>query len=139
MANELTLLRQTSIPERITVADGTGIPKGTLLQLTDPNTGQAKAATAVSVPCAGVAAAEKIASNGETSVAVHKTGDFKATLSGACLIGDPLMFATGATNKVSKAKVLASGAHTLGTALEAGANSETIRIKLSIGVGAGVA
>lgn len=132
MANEATLIVETSVPVNMTVANATGIEKGAILKLTDPNT--AIITSAMNDPVAGIAAVEKIASDGVTSLAVYQRGRFKVTLSGSCTAGDSLM--TDATaNKVvaitAQLRNLASGSNVIGRALETGATGETILMELN--------
>lgn len=130
MANEATLLARTSLPIKRTVADGTGIEKGSFLKLTDPNT--AIIHSAANDPIIGIAAAEKIASDGVTTLAVYKDGEFKATLSGSCTVGDALVM-DASVNHVKTAPNVktVSGSNIVGRALETGATGETIRIELN--------
>jgi len=74
MANEATIIELSGMnPIMHTCADGTNISKGTLLKLTsDPNTVAASAAD--SDVYAGVAAADKEANDGATTIAVHVPG-----------------------------------------------------------------
>jgi len=122
-----------------TCAEGTGIAKGTLLKIADPAT--VSKSTSEGDVIIGVAAAEKIASNGTTQIPVHTSGYFKAYLSGAIVAGEPLMNYYDATyqNHVHAAwptQSLLSGGKTFGMALETGANTESIRVLLNVG-GAG--
>jgi len=89
MANEFILVDRTEDPLDYVVADGTGIEKGALLKLTD--SGTAIISTATGDPIAGVAAREKIASDGRTQLAVFKKGRFRCYFSGAVTIGAPLI------------------------------------------------
>jgi len=125
MANEHTLIVEYSSPIGFTCANGTGIEKGAVLQMTDPMT--ASAASAISQFPAGIAATEKIASDGKTKIAVYRDGIFKGTCSGAIAIGDPI--GTDVSNLISKALTV-SGCNVLGIALETGANTETILYEL---------
>ena len=81
MANEAVLLYELSLPVPFTCADGAGIEKGTLLKLSDPMT--VAAATADNDIFIGVAAEEKIASDGKTKIPVYITGIFRMTDSGS--------------------------------------------------------
>ena len=139
MANEFVLVYKLQEAIPFTVANATGIEKGALCSLADPMT----AATVVGTHdvIAGVAASEKIASDGKTSLGVFRKGIFKATCSGAIPVGAPLASAAdGAAhfiNYVCTANAAGcSGSKTLGYALETGADTETILIDLNIGVGA---
>lgn len=130
MANEAVLHVQTGHPVKFTVANGTGIEKGALLQLTDPWT--ASAATAAGQDVAGIAGGEKIASDGNTTIDVYREGIFKVTLSGSCIAGDPLGF-NKSTNHVSTISTTQSGSPILGYALETGATAETIFMEVRPG------
>ena len=139
MAREATLLVQTGFPIMFTCANGTGIEKGAILTLSDYMTAATCAADDDMV--AGICAAEKIADNGEVKVAVHREGIFKVTLSGTCAAGDPLATnATSLSNTVYSVvnTTALSGSKIIGIALEAGANTNTIKMDLrpSFGTGA---
>ena len=62
------------------VADGTGIAKGAILQLTDNRTAAASAADKV---VAGIAATEKVASDGQITLGCYTNGIFDLKDSGA--------------------------------------------------------
>lgn len=135
MANEAVLLVETDHPINFTVANGTGIEKGTLLKLTDPRT--AIISTATGDKIAGIAASEKILSNGQTQLGVFRRGQFRMIISGSVLIGQALQ-ATDTTqhpNHVGGAPLTASGSSVIGTALEAGTTGQTIRVDLNVGTG----
>lgn len=78
MANEATLIYELDIPVPFTCDNATGIEKGTLLKLTDPAT--VAAATADNDVFIGVAAEEKIASDGVTKIGVYLRGVFKMVI-----------------------------------------------------------
>jgi hypothetical protein len=129
MANEHVLVYEKELPLSITVADGAGIEKGTLLKFADPFT--AAAATADTAIC-GVLAQEKIANDGRTQASVYQRGIFKATLSGSVTAGQALAASGGNIVKVATAADV--GAKTLGIALETGTDGETILYELMPGV-----
>jgi len=81
MANEATLVIETAPPIAFTCADGTGIEKGTFLTLSDPMTVAATGANANAVVI-GIAAAEKIANDGNTKIPVYLEGIFKVLAGG---------------------------------------------------------
>ena len=85
---------------------------------------------------AGIAQSEKIASDGITSIAVFRRGQFDMLLSGSVTAGDTVVThsSSGGSNVVAKAAVTASGSDTLGTALEDGSEGETILVELNPGV-----
>lgn len=124
MANEHTLVYETMLPVGVTIADGTGIEKGTLLISTDPNTATAVAAANGIV--AGVAAYEKIASNGQTSLGIYRGGIFKATASGTITNGDALLTDHTGNKLVSAAgKTSLSGHIVVGNSLESATDGQT--------------
>ena len=125
MANkECTLIYETGIPLPMTCADGTGIEKGAVLLLSDPAT--VATTTGDTDPCAGIAAAEKIASNGQTKISVHTEGIFRGyagaagVTAGMAIITDT---ATGEANELVVADV--NSEHIVGYALETAADGET--------------
>lgn len=130
MANEATLDTETVIPIPFTVADGTGIEKGTVLTITDPLTASGPALQHARL--AGISAEEKIASDGKTKLGVYRGGIFKMNLSGAATVGDAL--SSYGSNDVGRAPVLTgvSGAYIIGTALETGVDGETILVDVDI-------
>ena len=83
MANEaviVELLGNRGDPVRYTCADATGISKGAILQLTDNRTAEASAADK---PVAGIAAEEKVANDGATTITCYTIGIFDILDSGA--------------------------------------------------------
>ncbi len=76
MANAVaTLIFETEAPIPMTCADGTNIPKGTVLKLTTPFT--VEASSADNDLFGGIAAEEKISGDGKTTIAVYRKGYFK--------------------------------------------------------------
>jgi len=124
MANEAVLIHELEPPIPITVADGAGIEKGTILKISDPNTGAASAADGDIF--AGITAEEKILSDGRTKIAVYRRGVFKITDSGAGVT-------VGQRVKISGANLVATADddqielhhESIGQALETAAASET--------------
>ena len=129
MANEAVLVMETVRPLMFTCADGTGIEKGAILKMTDPMT--AVLADGDGDIPAGIAAEEKIASDGKTKIAVYRGGIFRV-LAGAAAITVGLALdthaATGAANEVAAAP--ASAGHRLGYALETAGDTETFLMEL---------
>ncbi len=138
MANEWTLVYETELPIPFTVADGAGIEKGTLLKMTNPMTGIVTDGTSGNV-CAGVAAEEKIASDGKTTLAVYRRGIFKVTTSGATTVGAPFVSGSSANEiEVPVGEMNLSGAKILGHCLETGTDGQTILVQLDVGTGGGI-
>ena len=98
MAHEAILMFETELPIPFTVADNTGIEKGAVLKLTDPMTAIITSGDEDQI--AGIAAEEKIANDGKTTLAVYRRGIFKAYVSAAVGIGQAL--AIGATSNEFK-------------------------------------
>jgi len=119
-------------PIRMTVADGTGILKGTMLKVTDPRTAAAQTATADAF--IGIAAAEKVANDGNTSIPVYTYGIFGIEAQAAIMAGERLIPATEA-NKVIKADAAGILKATVGTALEEAAGDTEVIAVLIGGMG----
>jgi hypothetical protein len=145
MANEaviIELLGNGGNPIRYTVANGTTIEKGTILRVEDPRTAVASANTGETF--AGIAAMEKVASDGSTTVTAYQYGifDLKMATNSTCQAGD-LMVISGA-NLIARAQDLVSytiGGNTIqgvqralasgmiiGKALETGSSGEVIAV-----------
>ena len=76
MANATAVLvYETALPIAFTVADGDSIEKGDFLQLTDPMT--VSLSSGAHNLFGGIAAEEKIASDGKTKIAVYREGIFR--------------------------------------------------------------
>lgn len=114
---------------RFTVADGTGIPKGTLLKLTSPNT--AAAASADNDVCAGIAMFEKVASDGSTEITAALDGVWGISASGAITVGNQV-----GINGANEIKVYTTlddeKGYVLGKALQTTSGSEVIKVRLNV-------
>jgi hypothetical protein len=98
MANEAVLLFQFMPPVDFTCADATGIEKGTLLKLSDPMT--VAATSADNDLFIGIAAEEKIASDGHTKIPVHIMGIARMKDSGSgATVGTDVVIAGANTVK----------------------------------------
>lgn len=128
MANEATLVQQ--LEERlleVTVADGAGIEKGTILKLSDPNT--AAASSADGDLFAGIASSEKVASDGSTRLAVWRHGVFDMKCDGVGVtVGDRLKINGANLVGVADVTTAADFNEAFGTALQTGAASEVIEV-----------
>lgn len=114
---------------RYTIADGVSVSKGQVLYLTDPRT--ASGAALGSVAVAGVAAEDKIAGDGVTSISCYTQGIFEVRASGAILVGDSVMMDGSTPNTIEANSGLASGA-LVGRALETAAANEVINVRLNL-------
>lgn len=128
-----TLMIETELPIPMTCANATGIPKGTLLKLADLNTVAASNGDVDVI--AGVAAEEKIASDGKVKIAVYRGGYFIATAGGTCTVGKTLMSysSTGDANDLIDGSNAALYSKCIGIALETAADGETFLYELCPG------
>lgn len=117
MANEAVLKIETSPPINMSCADDTGIEKGAILKLSDDKT--AALATGDEDIVAGVAASEKVANNGVTSIPVYRAGVFLMQSNAGVSRGDAVATAasSGESNEIDTATASAVGGKTLGIAL----------------------
>lgn len=132
-----TLMIELMPPVPFTCADGTGIEKGTLLKITDANTVAASAGDADVI--AGVAAAEKIANDGNTTIPVYIMGMFKATAGGNVTVGQSLMSysSSGDANDLIDSTAAAVGSKSCGIAYETATDGETFKYLLIPGANIG--
>ena len=134
MAGEAVLIIETALPIAMECVNATAIPKGSVLKITDPFTAGLAAGDEDDV--AGIAAEEKIASDGKTKLAVYRRGIFKMLAQGNITAGQAVSTsaATGATiNNVAAATKTSQGSQTLGLALESAGDEETLLVELNIG------
>ena len=133
MANEaeiVELLGNGGDPISVTVADGTAITKGTIMKLSDPRTGAASSADG-DKPI-GIAAADKVANDGSTTLSVYTNGIFLLTTSAAVGVGIPVAISGANTINQTASGEMELGV-TLGYALEsASASGEQIEVKLRL-------
>jgi len=133
MANEaviIELLGNGGDPIRFTCADGTTIPKGTVLELTDPRTVIANSAADKAI--AGIAAQEKVADDGATSIAVYTNGifDMDIVAGGTAVLGGDVV-SSGAGNEIDDFDTLdGENGYVIGKSLETGAAGEKIAVRV---------
>jgi len=134
MALELTLITELEPPVSFTCAEATGIAKGSLLKIADPNTVSQSGGDNDAV--IGVAAEEKIASDGNTQIAVWLRGIFTGTAglagvtAGNGVISDSN---TGDDNELVNAD--ATSNNCLGIALETATDLQTFKLLVSPHIG----
>ena len=127
MANEAILRVRLDHPIDMTVADGAGIEKGTVCKLGDPLTAEATDDTGDIF--AGIAAREKVASDGRTRLSIFRRGIFDMTVnSGVGVTMDTWVTSSGANliRDATEAEVHAGKG--IGIALETGSASEVINV-----------
>ena len=130
MANEATLIIETEVPIMFTVADGTGIEKGAILKMDDLMT--AALADGDGDIVAGIAAEEKIASDGNTKLAVYRRGIFKGYAgTGGVTVGSGIDTDASTSDSNELANSPVAGDHILGTALETATSAESFLFELN--------
>jgi hypothetical protein len=133
MANEAIIIElfNGGRPIRYTCADGATIEKGALAVLTDPRTVITHAAA--DTPIVGIIAAEKVANDGATTVAVYTDGifDIKAAAAGVAAVGT-MVAGSGTANctTLADASDLLQNSN-VGMVLEAQANDEVAAIRVN--------
>ena len=130
MANEATLMIERSPPISITVADGAGIEKGTFITLSDPFTGAATGANANAI-VVGIAAEEKIASDGKTQLAIYTDGFFKVLAGGAIALGEMVESHSVAQEVVTATHTTSATANLIGRCMETVADTDTFLMELN--------
>jgi hypothetical protein len=130
MALECTLMVETGRPIAFTCADGTGIPKGSILEISDPMT--VTITNGDDDKIIGIAAGEKIADDGNTTIQVHVEGIFRGFAGAAGVtVGRAIITdsATGAANELVIADANSEGI--VGTALETATDEQSFLFKLN--------
>lgn len=130
MALECSLLFELEAAVPFTCANGVGIEKGAILLLTDPMT--VATATGDTDEIIGIAAEEKIASDGKTKIAVYMRGIFRGfagaagVTAGLAIISD---VGTGAANEMVVADVNSEAL--IGIALETATDTQSFKFLLN--------
>ena len=138
MALEWTIDTELEPAVMFTCDVATGIEKGSLLKLTDPmtviiNSGDID-------QCIGIAAEEKVANDGKTTIGVYMRGIFICTAGASITVGDLLMnnASTGAVNEVIPATAAADGSHVFALSLETASDTNTLKVLLNAAIGGSV-
>lgn len=126
MANEAILRERHGHPIDFTVADG-AIEKGTICKMTDPRTAAANDGNGDVF--AGIAAREKVASDGRTRLALFRSGIFDCVTSGSVTTGQWLSTSGANVLKTATEAEIAAGKG-VGIALEDGSGGETIQVMI---------
>jgi len=115
--------------KRFTVADGTAIPKGTLLKLSGDYT--AIASSGLDVFC-GIAVEEKTASDGITEIAAAQDGIWDIACSTAAVTLGAIVVLSGGDQVKNAAEADLVLGKVVGKALEAGSSGEVIRVAVGV-------
>lgn len=133
MADEaiiVELLGNGGDPVSYTVANGTTIEKGTVMELEDART--MKKVSGAGVVIAGIASAEKVANDGTTRLAVYTNCivELKTSAGGTATLGSYVRSA-GADNTITVATTLDDETgKAIGKSLETGGNAELINVRV---------
>lgn len=128
MANEAICIVAPKVFHEYTVADGTGVPKGTLLKMSDPNT--AAASGADNDVFAGIAMEEKVANDGKVTITAALDGVWALTATAAAItVGNQVTIGGANTVKIYTTLDDEKG-YVVGRALESTAGNETIMVRL---------
>ena len=135
MTNEaviIELLGNKGDPIRYTVADGTAIAKGTLMRLSGDRTMIAHSAQGQDF--VGIAATEKVADDGQTSLAVYTNGIFDLVDSSAGMALGDMAKLSGTANMVMTAddNTAQQAPEYVGKVLETATASETVAVRILI-------
>ena len=128
MANEATCIETPTEFARYTVADGTAIAIGTILQLTDPHTASATSASGQTF--AGICWVAKEANDGVTEVVVAKNGVWDLTDAGSGVTVGGIVSVGGANliKQATEAEMVTGDI--VGKAEETASASEVIRVRV---------
>jgi hypothetical protein len=128
MANEAVLVQQLEDHlMEVTVADGAGLEKGTVLKWADPNTGSASSADG-DIFC-GILATEKTASDGQTRMAVHRRGVFDMKVDGTgATMGQPVKINGANLVGIADDDTIENKGQVIGVAMQTGAADEVIEV-----------
>ncbi len=134
MANEAVIVElfNGGRPIEFTCADGTGIAKGALMELTDPRTVQL--ISAANKPVVGIAAHEKVANDGATTISVYTDGIFKMTTAAGAtaVLGGDVVAAAG-DNTVDDFDTLDDeNGYVIGKSYETVGASETFLVRVNL-------
>lgn len=130
MANEAVLYIELEPPVLMTCANATGIEKGTVLKLADPMTVSATSADNDIV--AGIAAEEKIASDGKTTIGVYLRGIFKMVVSSTGTTVGLNQVVKGANTIGDYTTLDGEKGYVIGKALETATNGETCLVLVDV-------
>lgn len=127
MTNEaviIELLGNKGDPIQYICVDGDAFPKGTILKLSDNR--EADLSAADGNICAGIAAMEKVASDGSTTISAYTNGIFDLKEANSAVIGIGVPITIGGANLVKAAAAgEAETGDIFGHALAAFAKTET--------------
>jgi len=125
----IELLGREGDPIRLTVADGTKILKGEMMKITDPRT--MVVTSADNDPFIGISAADKVASDGATTLAVYTHGIFDINASAAITVGERV--SVSGDNEIAKVAAPDLLFSDVGIAMETASADEIIAVLVGSG------
>lgn len=132
MANEAVIIELLGNAGEVmswTVADGAAIAKGTILKISsDPRTA---AASAGADKFAGIAAAEKVLSDGSVTLGAYTKGVFDLKATGAITLGT-LVSLSGANLVKAATATEVEGGQIVGKCLETAADAEVVAVAVGV-------
>lgn len=132
MANEAVIIElfNGGRPIRFAVQDATAIPKGSLLEMDADR--RVIVATTDNAPFVGIAAMEKVASDGSTTISAYTDGIFDILSDAGVDTRGALMAVSGTANTIQTADAadLLQGAY-VGHYLESGTNAGTEAVRVN--------
>jgi len=129
MANETTLVFETEPPIPMTCADGAGIEKGAILKMGDLMT--VALADGDGDVVAGIAAEEKIASDGKVKIGVYRGGIFKGFAgTGGVTVGLAIDTDAAISNSNELANAPVTTGNYVGIAFETATSAESFLFEL---------
>ncbi len=127
MADEAILMVETEIAVPINVSDGTGLPKGTCLQLGNGNVGTKS--TGADELFGGITRSEKIADTGITTIGVFYGGIFKMVVgTNNCTVGKACAYDDAANTVTDSTANDNDLGRSFGKFLETGTSGQTVLV-----------
>lgn len=120
---------EDGVPRRFEVDPDTFIGKGQILKFTTPRT--ASKSTGTGDIFAGIAAADKSATDSATSIAAWQNGIYEFTASNQITAGDLVQTAAAIGNYVMRLGTLSSHQITVGYALKDAADGERVQVRVN--------
>ena len=135
MANEAVIIELLGFPPgepvQYTVANGVTISGGTLCYLVEPRTASGSAVSIANPVPAGIAATDKLANDGSTTLAFYTHGIFDLVAAPTAItLGHPVMIS--GSNLISGALNVNNVGEILGICLETAAASERVAVKVRL-------
>jgi len=115
-----------------TVDDAAVVPKGTIMELTDERTCVVN--TAAAHPVAGIAATEKVANDGQTTIGLYTYGIFDLTISaaGSTVLGADVRMAAAGNTVTDMTSLDRESGFVIGKSLATGGVNEVVSVVVRV-------